>query len=56
MLKKGEVNIATVEFYEFSSSEESESDVIKIKKIIHRQRRKWLAVQNDDQQSKPDQC
>ena len=40
--KKGVVNIATVDFYESSSSEESESDVVKIKKIIHKQRRKLL--------------
>src|SRR6266496_1927342 len=38
--KKGKVNLATVDFYESSSSEESESDVVKIKKIIHKQRRK----------------
>ena len=56
MPKKGEVNIATVDFYEFSSSEESESDVVNIKKIIHKQRRKRLAVQNDDQPSRSDQC
>ncbi len=36
MPKKGEVNIATVEFYEFSSSEESESNIVNIKKIIHK--------------------
>src|SRR6266542_651839 len=36
MPKKGEVNIATVDFYEFSSFEESESDVVNIKKIIHK--------------------
>ncbi|RIA87591.1 hypothetical protein C1645_827591 [Glomus cerebriforme] len=51
--KKGKVNLATVDFYESSSSEESESDVVKIKKIIHKQQRKWLA---DEQQSKPNQC
>jgi len=56
MPKKGEVNIATVDFYESSSSEESESDVVNIKKIIHKQRRKRLAVQNDDQPSRSDQC
>ena len=37
MPKKGEFNIATVDFYESSSSEESESDVVNIKKIIHKQ-------------------
>src|SRR6266498_4691927 len=42
MLKKGEVNIVTVDFYESSSSEESKSDVVNIKKIIHKQRRKRL--------------
>ena len=36
MLKKGEVNIVTVDFYESSSSEESKSDVVNIKKIIHK--------------------
>ena len=56
MPKKSEVNIATVDFYESSSSEESESDVVNIKKIIHKQRRKRLAVQNDDQPSRSDQC
>ena len=55
MPKKGEVNIATVDFYESSSSEESESDVVNIKKIIHKQQRKRLAVQNDDQPSRSDQ-
>src|SRR5436309_10746291 len=39
MPKKGKVNIATVDFYESSSSEESESDVVNIKKIIHKQRK-----------------
>ena len=43
MTKKGEVNIATVDFYESSSSEESESDVVNIKKIIHKQRRKAVS-------------
>ena len=43
MPKKGEVNIATVDFYESSSSEESESDVVNIKKIIHKQRRKAVS-------------
>ena len=56
MPKKSEVNIATVDFYESSSSEESESDVVNIKKIIHKQRRKWLAVQNDNQPFRSDQC
>ena len=43
MPKKGEVNIATVDFYKSSSSEESESDVVNIKKIIHKQRRKAVS-------------
>src|SRR5436305_10214145 len=43
MPKKGEFNIATVDFYESSSSEESESDVVNIKKIIHKQRRKAVS-------------
>ena len=45
MPKKGEVNIATVDFYESSSSEESESesDIVNIKKIIHKQRRKAVS-------------
>src|SRR5437764_2947451 len=56
MPKKGEVNIATVDFYESSSSEESESDVVNIKRLFISNEEKRLAVQNDDQLSRSDQC